>query len=818
MVSKRENLNLGSLLFGNVIKKLILSFVIVSLLVGVVGYFSITQSQEVLEKSIGTSFVSLAIGTLDKIDRNLQGRIEEFQLLSENPMLKKFVAMSNQEFEELDNVTEYVNQKDTEWTSVPREEITLFMSNIINNELSEELRRKRWFYEKLYGYRLFGEIFVTNKYGANIAQTGKTSDYRQDDEEWWLVAKKEGLFIRDVEYDESSDVYSTDIGIRVDDDEGNFLGVIKVVLNIEEVINIIKELEVSKENVIPGQGLQKTVHFKLLTEDRKVIYSTFSRFELFEDISKEKFFNEMRGDSGYFIVEGDEPEIELELFAYARSRGYGNFEGLGWIFFIEQDTEEIFAPVVKLSNSVFFISGGLMILAIIIGFYISHSTSILIKKLQQISKELVNRIEEREKAEKGLRRSEEKYRRLVEGLEQEYFFYSHDTKGMFRYLSPSIKKILGYTQKEFSKHYIISEYLTDNPINKEFARRTNLTIKGKKQPPYLLEVFHKDGSIHWLEVKEVPILDEKGNVMAVEGIAHDVTKRMKAEKLLVNTNVELKKERTNLVQSLMELDEATKDLDEINVELKKQNMELVKSAIDLAEATKKVEDRNVELISLASHEMRTPLTSISSLLQLILGEKVGKVNVKQKKGLEIALHDARRLNMVIKNMVDVSRIEEGRVIYEFRQFNLLDLVKQCINTVDLMLKEKNISMKVKHQGIFGVVADKDRIEQVLLNLVTNAIKYGKRGGKIWISLKKDGSNVILSVKDDGVGISEKDLVKLFVKEFQVKSTSKRALGGFGYGLYISKKILNKNNGKMWVKSTLGKGSTFYISLSSKQKV
>ena len=106
------------------------------------------------------------------------------------------------------------------------------MQELIDNGLSKRLKEKIDFYEKKYGYRIFGEVFITNKYGANVAQTGKTTDYRQDDEKWWQVAKDKGLYVEDVEYDESADVYSIDIGIRVEDLKGNFLGVIKVVLNI----------------------------------------------------------------------------------------------------------------------------------------------------------------------------------------------------------------------------------------------------------------------------------------------------------------------------------------------------------------------------------------------------------------------------------------------------------------------------------------------------------------------------------------------------------------------------------------------------------
>ncbi|MBU1704586.1 MAG: PAS domain-containing protein, partial [Nanoarchaeota archaeon] len=101
-----------------------------------------------------------------------------------------------------------------------------------------------------------------------------------------------------------------------------------------------------------------------------------------------------------------------------------------------------------------------------------------------------------------LKESEEKFRKLVENIKDEYFVYAHDKKGVFYYVSPSIKRILGYSQKEFSKHY--TAYLTDNS-KKEVIRHTNLSIRGIGQPPYFVEIYHKDGSKRWLQVSEIPI-------------------------------------------------------------------------------------------------------------------------------------------------------------------------------------------------------------------------------------------------------------------------------------------------------------------------
>ena len=127
-------------------------------------------------------------------------------------------------------------------------------------------------------------------------------------------------------------------------------------------------------------------------------------------------------------------------------------------------------------------------------------------------------------------RGEGLYRRLVETIEERYLVYTHSVDGVFTYVSSGITRLLGYTPEEFSTHY--TRYLTDHPVNREAMRSTDLSIRGERQPPYEVEIFHKDGSRRWLEVVETPVVDERGRVEAVHGLARDISDLKRAEAAL----------------------------------------------------------------------------------------------------------------------------------------------------------------------------------------------------------------------------------------------------------------------------------------------
>ncbi len=169
-------------------------------------------------------------------------------------------------------------------------------------------------------------------------------------------------------------------------------------------------------------------------------------------------------------------------------------------------------------------------------------------------------------ASETLKESEQKFRRLIEGLGSNFFIYSHNTKGVFKYLSPSVTEMLGYSIEEFTAHY--SRYLTSNPINKKVEEFTAKSIRGIKQDPYLVEIYHKDKSKKMLEVTEVPVKDKKGKVVSIEGIAHDITKQKNIENNIKEKFEELEKINRLMVGRELKM-----------IELKEKIQELEKSLI-----------------------------------------------------------------------------------------------------------------------------------------------------------------------------------------------------------------------------------------------
>ncbi|MBI4948141.1 hypothetical protein HY844_01095 [Candidatus Berkelbacteria bacterium] len=269
----------------------------------------------------------------------------------------------------------------------------------------------------------------------------------------------------------------------------------------------------------------------------------------------------------------------------------------------------------------------------------------------------------------------------------------------------------------------------------------------------------------------------------------------------------------------------TEDKDQVhlkNFEISRAIAGDMSLAIQRAQAFQKLKDANEylaqldkmkdEFISMASHELNTPLAAIEGYLSMILDEGMGKVDDKSREYLNRAYASSKRLADLILDLLNVSRIEQGRLKMRFAQANIYDMAESVVHELQIKADAKKLALKIDADKakLPLIWCDPDRIREVFVNLTGNAIKFTEKGS-ITISIKQDGEKLICSVADTGRGIALEDQKKLFQKFSQVKREVDEHQGT-GLGLYISKNFVELHNGTLSVKSAEGKGATFTFEL------
>ncbi|MBD2562130.1 PAS domain S-box protein [Nostoc linckia FACHB-391] len=366
-------------------------------------------------------------------------------------------------------------------------------------------------------------------------------------------------------------------------------------------------------------------------------------------------------------------------------------------------------------------------------------------------------ITERKQVEEALRQSEEKFRNLVEQTSD--WVWEIDANGIFTYVSPKASEILGYKIAEILGKSTF-DLMTVNEA-KRFAQVVSYFIS-TQQPFTRLEktLTHKDGHLVVLETSGSPVFDHQGVFQGYRGIARDITERREIERL--------------------------KD----------------------------------EFVSVVSHELRTPLTSIRGALGLLANGVLRTQPEKGQRMLDIAVNNTDRLVRLINDILDIERIESGKVTMTRQACDAANLMFQSADTMRDMAEKAGVTLSVSPVST-RLWADPDRIIQVLTNLLSNAIKFSPQGSTVWLTAElfrseqaKQNSSLelLFQVKDQGRGIPADKLETIFGRFQQVDASDSRKKGGTGLGLAICRSILQHQGGEIWAESTLGEGSTFYFTL------
>lgn len=254
-------------------------------------------------------------------------------------------------------------------------------------------------------------------------------------------------------------------------------------------------------------------------------------------------------------------------------------------------------------------------------------------------------------------------------------------------------------------------------------------------------------------------------------------------------------------------------------------------AVDNALLYKKIQDANIQLkeldklkdefVSLASHELRTPMTIIKSYVWMLLEKKAGEINDKQKEYLEKTYHSTNRLIDLVNDMLNISRIESGRMTVEAKEVDIIQLISETMNEVKARAQELGINLTLKNEtDQIIAVCDPGKIKQVLVNLIGNSLKFTPQGGSISLKVLDNSpvGMVSIAVSDTGKGINAEDIKKLFKKFNMVGSSHliKNKDQGTGLGLYLSKAIVELHGGEIKAVSEVeGKGSEFSFTLPKK---
>jgi two-component system phosphate regulon sensor histidine kinase PhoR len=234
----------------------------------------------------------------------------------------------------------------------------------------------------------------------------------------------------------------------------------------------------------------------------------------------------------------------------------------------------------------------------------------------------------------------------------------------------------------------------------------------------------------------------------------------------------------------------------------------VGTATDIEDQRKAMEKKD-EFIGIASHELRTPLTSLKGYLQLLASYKKDELPPTVKTYVDKANSSMNKLQHLVSDLLDVSKIQAGRLEYKLGKVNLSSLIASWVENAEHIYPNYNFDNQAHND--FWIDGNAERLEQVLMNLINNAVKYSPENKDIVIKTSRQGDKVRVSVIDSGIGLSAEQIERIFERFYRVED-KKFMAGGLGMGLYISAEIINAHNGKIGVESTPGKGSTFYFDL------
>jgi len=391
---------------------------------------------------------------------------------------------------------------------------------------------------------------------------------------------------------------------------------------------------------------------------------------------------------------------------------------------------------------------------------------------------VVRDINDRKRAEETLKESEEKFRTFMDTASD--LMNITDRAGNITDVNESMARILGYSKEDLiGMHF--TQILPLKTFERDFKPPFEKFIKRGGEIAFDTAFTTKDGKEVYGELRTVAIHDKRGRYAGSRVVFHDLTERKKAEEELQEKNEQLEAQREELVRKATEL-------------------EMVNQA-------------KSEFLASMSHELRTPLNAVIGFSELMLDGIPGEINDEQRGCVNDILDSGKHLLNLINDILDLSKVEAGKIELKLQNLNIANVVSGVVQIMKPVLDKNRQEIEISvTQGLPKVRGDKNRLEQILLNLLSNASKFTDQGGRVRIHVGREGDYCQVAVIDTGIGIKKEAQEHMFEAFIQGETLSDRKKEGTGLGLTLTRQFVEAIGGRIWMESEYGKGSTFIFTL------
>ena len=745
---------------------------VISLVIKVLG-------ENTLKDNVGENLVLLAQEKLARADNAISHRIANIQ--AELPNIQPAVTRSN---------------------SADGQQAVFFS---VWARLEDSIR----LLETYAGYKT--EVTITNASGDILRSNNrqldydatKTLPYTVKDKEWWKRAYNNGIgyqFVGDVIYDDVRGVYFLPVALPIRTNakvsgslrENNTVGVLRTVLLLPEINSLVG----SRPDLTETYALLTDGSGKIIAAAPESGYRIDSYMEM-NNAVEEAIIEAKKGINGkYYDYESDgetDAFNEPRVYGWARTRRstaepWKTQQNFGdWIVFISQPTVSAYAGVVKLNRYIFYVTVVSSGIVVIIAYWAA----------QRIAKPILEVAHAADSIGQG-------------EFDGEIIIDSDDEVGVlaekFNEMRRNLKTAVDQLRQEERKLTAIVENLGEGLIVVEPAGRVLYVNPVAER---LLNLGRTAGYQNFIAVDtEIGTISWTKQSMGAEPAITD-TQTVNL-KVLSSSQRAMEQHQAMIAELSVNGDQSNAEMRVLRIIASQFSDESNKGAgtvyvFDDITHEYEVEQMKSEFVSLVSHELRTPLTSIIGFISLILDGKTGKINQKQYESLSRAHRQSERLAALINDLLDISRIEAGRIEMKRERVHIDRVAKRRIEELRPQADEKAITLLLDANPTLPLlIADADRVGQVFINLIGNAIKFTPNGGKVTVRISESPHNGSVSngfhveIIDTGPGIPSDERKKIFDKFQQLASTRTQQHGGTGLGLSIASGIVEAHGGKLWV--------------------